>query len=113
MSTVKSSMLVAAIQIREATADALSDVTEFLLEEANRTVPIEEGTLARSGVATVDRQNLRGVVSYDTPYAVAQHEHEEYQHDPGRRARWLMLTFREQSARVLGYLADGVKRGFR
>lgn len=112
MSTVKSSMNVAAIRIREATADALSDATEYLLEEANRTVPIEERILEGSGLPSVDRQNLRGVVSYDTPYARRQHEETEWSHDPGRRARWLALTFREQSPRVLAFLADRVKRGF-
>lgn len=111
MSTVKSSMTVAGIKVRAAAADALSDATEFLLEEANRTVPIEEATLTRSGLATVDRQNLRGVVSYDTPYAVAQHEHDEYRHDPGRRAHWLARTFVEQANRVRKFLADRTAKG--
>jgi hypothetical protein len=41
---------------------------EHVLEEANRVVPIEEATLLRSGVASVDEGGLRGAVSFDTPY---------------------------------------------
>jgi len=87
---------------------------EHVLEEANRIVPIEEGTLARSGMATVEGggaktevegpdggpfmlvqrggdagDKLRAVVSYDTPYAVRQHEELTYQHDKNRQAKYL------------------------
>lgn len=113
MSTVRSSMPDAADRIHAAAAAALSDATEYLLEEANRTVPIEEATLTRSGMATVDRRNLVGVVSYDTPYARVQHENDEYRHDPGRRAHWLTRTFVEQANRVRRFLGERIERGLR
>lgn len=98
----------AAKRIRRDAIRAVSDGTEFLLETANRTAPIEESVLIQSGQVTVDSsgKDIIGVASYDTPYAVVQHEDLTLQHDPGRRAKWLELTWREQSSRVLQFMAQ-------
>ena len=92
--------------VRKKCEAAVGDAAEFLLEEANRTVPIEEATLTRSG--TVSQEGLNAVVSYDTPYAARQHEELDWRHDEGRRAKWLELTFKEQRDRVIKFLADKV-----
>lgn len=63
---------------------------EHLLTEANKHVPHDEGTLERSGEATVDGK--RGAVSYDTPYAVRQHEDTQLNHDGKGKAKWLETT---------------------
>lgn len=96
-------------QVRKAAAVALGDAAEFLLEQANRTIPHEEGTLERSGVASVDEKALRAAVSYDTPYAVRQHEDTRLRHDEGRRAKWLEATFKEKAAKVGEFLAGRIK----
>lgn len=95
--------------VHKACGQGLDDATEFLLEEANRTVPIEEKILMGSGVATVDPVGLKGAVSYDTPYAIVQHEKTHLRHDQGRRAKWLELTFKENGQRVRDYLADRLR----
>jgi hypothetical protein len=97
-------------EVRKAAAEALFDAGHFLEEEANRTVPLEEGTLQRSSTVSVDRQALRVSVSYDTPYARRQHEDVRLRHNGGRRAKWLELTWREQSQRALDYLAASIRR---
>lgn len=97
---------------RERGADGVTAAAEFLLEEANRTVPIEEGTLMRSGDVSSDRQALRARVSYGTPYARRQHEALNYRHPGGRRAKWLELTFSEQRGRVLEHLASRIRGAF-
>lgn len=99
----------AAAAVRKAAAEGLGDATEMLLEEANRTVPIEEATLMRSGVASVDDMKLRGAVSYDTPYAVRQHEDLRLRHDQGRRAKWLESTFKERGRSALGVVAAKIR----
>jgi hypothetical protein len=103
--------------VRDAAARAFQDAGEYLLEEANRTVPHEEGTLARSGKVTTTRAGSNGVetriltaVSYDTPYAVRQHEDTRLRHDPGRRAKWLERTFAEQAGRVGEFIAGRIRR---
>lgn len=95
--------------MREDAQRALDDAAEFLLEEANRTAPIEEGTLIGSGVVS-RTGDLTVAASYDTPYAVRQHEDTRLRHDPGRRARWLAYTWREQSPRIARFLAERMRR---
>lgn len=95
-------------QTSDAAEEGLVDAAEFLLEQANRTVPHEEGTLARSG--TVSADGLKAAVAYDTPYARRQHEDTRLRHDQGRRAKWLELTLREQKDQILNFLAERIRR---
>lgn len=100
-------------QVRAAAADGVTDGVEHLLEEANRTVPIEEAILEGSGDTDVDADALQGSVFYDTAYAARQHEDLGLGHDPGRRAKWLELTFQERASAVQGWLADKIRGAFR
>ena len=68
---------------------ALKDIAEYVLGESIQQVPHEEGDLQSSGKVSVDEGSSRVAVSYDTPYAVRQHEEMTYQHDPGRKAKYL------------------------
>lgn len=86
---------------------------EHVLAESRRIVPIEEGTLERSGVGTVDERTLTGAVSYDTPYAVYQHERLDLRHDAGRTAKYLERPMREQAQRVGEIIAAAVRRSLR
>jgi len=76
-------------------------------------VPIEEATLERSGVATVDEGELTAAVSYDTPYAVRQHEELTYRHDAGRTAKYLEGPLTEQAAAVAAIIAAQLRRSLR
>jgi hypothetical protein len=58
-------------------------------EESKRIVPIDEGTLALQTIVSVDEAALAAAVSYDTPYAVRQHEELTWSHDDGRQAKYL------------------------
>lgn len=81
----------------------LAMALELLLTTARSRVPIEEGTLERSGATT--RDGLRGTVSFDTPYAVVQHERMDMRHDAGRQAKYLesaMADDAETARRVIG-----------
>lgn len=95
---------------RKAAFAALTDAGESLLEGANRTAPIEEAVLIGSGQVSGDERALSVAVSYDTPYAVRQHEDTTMRHDPGRRAKWLERTFAEQATQVGKYLAERMRR---
>jgi hypothetical protein len=97
-----------AAQVHRAAMGALSDGGHMLLGEANKTVPIEEGTLARSGSVSEDGQGTVAV-GYDTPYAVIQHERVDFRHDAGRRAKWLQLAFQENAHRVWNHIAGRIR----
>jgi hypothetical protein len=79
--------------IRAATVRGLLLWAEHLLGESRAIVPLDEATLERSGVASVDERILTAAVSYDTPYAVKQHEDESIVHRNGRQAKYLERPF--------------------
>lgn len=96
--------------MRSAAADGLLVAAEYLLNEANRTVPFLVGVLEQSGVATVDERALQAAVSYDTPYAVRQHEDMHLRHPHGRRAKWLELTAIERGDTIVSLIGAQVRR---
>lgn len=97
-------------EVRAAAADGLLDAVEFLGDQSDRTAPIEEGTMIRSRVSSIDRGKLRGAVSYDTPYAARQHEDLTLRHDEGRRAKYLEQAFKEDGQRALTHVAAKVRK---
>lgn len=96
---------------RESAARGLTKATEHVLQVSRTKVPIEEGTLERSGVAVVDTENLRGAISYDTPYAVRQHEDMGLRHADGRQAKYLEGPLQQESGTVQQIIAAEIRRG--
>lgn len=82
---------------------------EHILGVSNDHVPHEEGTLETSGEASVD--GMTGAVSYNTPYAVEQHENLTLGHDPGRNAKYLENAFNSERPTALAIIANEIKRG--
>lgn len=70
-------------QIRNAADKAAGVAGEFVRGEAVENTPREEGTLRRSAAVTVMRGENRAAVSFDTPYAVVQHEDMTLRHKEG------------------------------
>jgi hypothetical protein len=99
--------------VANAAADGLSDAAEFILEEANRKVPHDEGNLQRSGSPSVDPSKMEAVVSYDTPYAVRLHEHPEYNFQKGREGKWLENTMRDKRDEALVHIANKIRQATR
>jgi hypothetical protein len=99
--------------LHDAGADGLNAALEHLLQASRARAPIEEGTLERSGRADIDRGALRGVVSYDTPYAARQHEELTWRHDPGRTAKFLEGPAAEQSEALRALVAAAIRRALR
>lgn len=94
--------------MHEAAADALQDIVEDDLHDAQQAAPIEEGTLIRSGFTEVDRKQLVGQVAFDTPYAVRQHEDPTLHHDSGRKDHYLEDVVEANRKRHLEYLQSKV-----
>jgi hypothetical protein len=76
-------------------------------------VPIEEGTLERSGVVSVDEASAEAAVSFDQPYAVRQHEEMDLRHDAGRTAKYLETPLREEADTINAIIAAEVRRALR
>lgn len=84
---------------------------EHILAESKKIVPLEEGTLERSGRVSVD--GLNGTVSYDTVYAVRQHEELTWRHLPGRSAKYLEIPVNRERDVVLRLMQVSLRQWFR
>lgn len=115
MSTVRSTFSLGAIAAaeRSGAVRGLQMATEHLLQVSRTQVPIEEGTLERSGVASVDPATLRGAVSYDTVYAVRQHEDLALRHDDGRKAKYLEDPMKSEAEAMRALIAAQIRRALR
>lgn len=87
---------------------------EFLLGESQQEVPLEEATLLRSGHTDVEAKahEVEGVISYDTPYAVIQHEALDFKHDPGRKAKYLEDPVNRNAAKVYAIMGAAMRKEF-
>lgn len=84
---------------------------EHVLAEANKLVPLDEGTLERSGKVTMDSSGKpAGAVSYDTVYAVRQHEELTWKHLPGRSAKYLEIPMNAEANAVKEIIAETLRR---
>ncbi|MFC8095371.1 hypothetical protein [Streptomyces sp. NPDC057301] len=95
---------------RAGAARGLRVAAEYVLGLSRAQVPIDEALLEHSGVATVDETALTAAVSYDTPYAIRQHEELGYRHDPGRKAKYLEDPLSESAGTVARIIAAQVRR---
>lgn len=97
-------------RMREGGIKGLKLASEYLLQVSRMRVPLEEGTLERSGAAGVDEEFFEGWVSYDTVYAVRQHEELTWQHASGRTAKYLEEPLLEESATLQEIIAAAIRR---
>ena len=110
---VKHNAARASAEEKRATAAGLAKAAEHLLGASRAQVPIEEGTLERSGVASVNRAGLEAAVSYDTVFAVRQHEEPTWRHDPGRKAKYLEDPAATERPVMLAIIAAELRRALR
>lgn len=85
---------------------------EHVLQVANGRVPLLEGTLERSGKVSdpeVQDGQVVGAVSYDTPYAVRQHEETDYHHTAGRQAKYLETAVNDTAGVQRAIIAQAIK----
>jgi hypothetical protein len=97
--------------MQEAAIRAASDAAEFILQESNKIVPHDEGTLERSGNTDMGIQEGKpsATVYYDTPYAARLHEHPEYNFQNGREGKYLEKTLNKNMIEIGTYMANKIK----
>ncbi len=100
-------------QLNAGAARGLGMAADHLLTEGTKTIPFDEGTMARDGQTSLDGSALVATVFYDgpsNPYVVKQHEELTYRHSEGRRAKWLELTGQEQAGAINQIIADEIRK---
>lgn len=98
---------------RQGARAGLANAAEHILGVAQTLVPNEEGTLERSGRATVDGSDLRAAVSFDTVYARRQHEELTWRHSSGRQAKYLEQPMTTESETAHALVAAAIRRALR
>lgn len=96
--------------LRKGGSKGLGQALDWLHGASQAVVPLEEGTLQRSGRKHHAPGALEGAVSYGGPYARRQHEELAWRHDPGRTAKYLEGPFTAGEAIMLGLIAAAVRR---
>ncbi|MFC8491780.1 hypothetical protein ACFUJU_13455 [Streptomyces sp. NPDC057235] len=100
-------------ELRAAGARGLLLGAEHVLGVSSDRVPLDEAALQRSGTASVDEATMQASVSYDTPYAVVQHERMDQRHAPGRRAKYLESALNDSMSAVRDVIAAQLRRALR
>lgn len=100
-------------KLRAAAVTGLGQWAELVLTDARTQVPLDEATLERSGVTSVDADELAAAVSFDTPYAVEQHENMQFTHAPGRKAKYLEDPWNASAEVAADLLAAHFRRALR
>jgi hypothetical protein len=101
---------------KKAVKNVLSEFTDILLDlqgKAQAICPHDLGDLegsANSGAKAVGT-SVTGFVSFDTPYATRQHEELEWQHEPGRQAKYLETPLKENLDNYIEQIEDAIKKG--
>lgn len=96
--------------MRKAAALAVVEVAEDALTEANDRVPLDEGDLARSGEVVPHPEQSAASITYDTPYAIKQHEDATLSHPRQGEPKWLERTIEQNAPRYFQYIADRIRR---
>jgi hypothetical protein len=91
--------------ISGASMAGLELAAEHLLQVSSQLAPLEEGDLARSGEVSKDDSLETVAVSYDRPYAVAQHEELTWRHDAGKQAKYLEQPMTDERDTMLAIIA--------
>lgn len=99
----------ASAAVRLAATSGLRKAAEFISGESAKEVPIQEGTLSRSRRVTVDGGRMMATISYDTPYAVRQHEDMSLSHPGGRKAKYLEDPLLRNREKVREFLAQTIR----
>lgn len=91
---------------------AIHDGAEHILTESINETPIKSGTLRRSGTVTDVPSEESVYVSYNTPYAIKQHEDLSLHHNDGK-AKYLEDPFNRNTQRVIRMANDSIRRALR
>ncbi|MEV4078953.1 hypothetical protein AB0J43_01500 [Nonomuraea fuscirosea] len=88
----------------------LRQAAEHVLTMTQPKVPWQVGDLERSGSTAVDESALEGVISFDSPYAVAQHEQLDWEHPIKGEPKYLETTLYEEAQVARAIIAKAVRK---
>lgn len=124
-------------EIQKVALKSIAKYAEVILGESQKLVPVDSGTLRRSGVVTTGGlpenseeiyedakngiENLKGyssskapivTISYNTPYARKQHEDNTLNHPKEGQAKYLEQPFNEKSEGLEKFVKEKLKKKY-
>lgn len=98
--------------IEHVAPEAIKDVAFDLLGKAVNLAPIDTADLRGSGKVELETNGdkITATVSFNTPYAVRQHEDLTYNHPRGGEAKYLEKPFVANTPRYIQHIRDSVRR---
>jgi hypothetical protein len=99
--------------IRRAANQGLEEAAEMVKDLSDTRIPYDEGGLLRSGKVSTDPLKMEAAVSYDTEYAVRQHEFMDQVHPGGRQAKYLEDSFNQLRPVLASHIAAVIRRKIR
>lgn len=87
-------------EITKAAIKGMKVTAQNILGESQKLVPVDTGTLQRSGVIKTDNEKQVTTISYNTPYALKQHEDASLNHPNGGEAKYLERPFNEKKGEL-------------
>lgn len=95
--------------VTSAVNSGLNQAANLVLSRAKEIVPFDEGVLSASGSVDSPR-DLQARISFETPYAVVQHENLTYVHKNGRQAKYLETPVIESRRDIEAIVAREVSK---
>lgn len=89
---------------------AIKDVSFDLLGKSVALAPVDTGDLRGSGKVDFSNGGLNSEVSFNTPYALRQHEELSYNHPQGGQAKYLEEPFNKNKSKYIKHIEDSVRR---
>lgn len=86
-------------------------LAQNILGESQKLVPVDTGTLKRSG--NIQTEDNITTISYNTPYALKQHEDATLNHPNGGEAKYLERPFNEKAGELESYIQTEVYKTLR
>jgi len=125
--------------VEDVALKAIRTGAEAILTEAIDEAPVDTGTLRRSGTVTVGKlpdgekvykaaesgtemkdafPNKIGkekavYISFNTPYAIRQHEELDYEHPRGGKAKYLETPFNANKKKVIKYADKQIRKALK
>lgn len=97
-------------KVMNATERGLFKGLEYIKQESVKVVPKDTGVLEKSASVKISKDGKQGAVSYDTPYAIKQHEELGYRHAEGRIAKYLEIPFQQNQLKALEIMKREIRR---
>lgn len=97
-------------EIQKEALKGVRKLANNILAESQKIVPVDTGTLMKSGAVSTDESTKIITISYNTPYARKQHEDNTLKHPKGGEAKYLERPFNEKKDQLEVVVGESIHK---